>query len=429
MLKKFHLQLTIVCTVITGIIMIAMSLFCLYIAESGLTQNDYGNFLTSVNGIYSHLKSQTDLTTEWFAQTENNGQFTLYIEDNGIPVKYGSQTTDQNRAQLINQALTAAARDYNVNIKDFKSAKVVPKQTDFIFYDKTKVKYYVSAAFIPKAEGSLGVLAIYSLKQHSSEIIKQRLLFGGIDVAAILLLCIFSYFFTKRVLIPIERNQKQQVEFIAAASHELRSPLAVITSCMSAIKKSDSVQARRFEEIVNSEINRMSRLVNDMLSLANADSNNWSLQLEENEMDLLLLNVYEAFSPIASKKNVQLGIDLPEELLPVCTCDRQRIEQVLTILVDNALTYTQAGGKVTLSVSQKAHNVEISVADTGIGISDKDKNHIFQRFYRADPAHKSKEHFGLGLCIAYEIVKLHKGSLSVTDTPGGGTTFVLSLNV
>jgi signal transduction histidine kinase len=428
MLNKLHIRLTVLCTLITGIIMIVMSLFCLYIAESGLTKNEYGRFLTSINVIYSYLKSQTNLTTGWLAQTENNGQLMLYIEDNEIPLRYGSENTTSGRRQLINE-VKAAASERNMNLSDAGEAKLVPKQLEFSFRARDNKDYYVSAAYIPKDGGSLGVLAIYSLENYRVEIARQRLLFAGVDIAAIILLGFFAYFFTKRTLRPIEQNRKKQVEFIAAASHELRSPLTVITSSMSAMRKAQPAQAKRFGEIIDSEISRMSRLVNDMLSLASADNQSWSLQLQPADMDLLMLNAYEAFQPLAVDKNIQLSLSLPNESLPRCKCDPQRMEQVLTILIDNALSYTPGGGQVRLFVQHSSHRLEIHVIDNGIGITDQDKEHIFDRFYRVDKSHHSKEHFGLGLCIAYEIVKLHKGTLTVSDTPGGGATFVITLNV
>ncbi|HEY5584089.1 MAG TPA: HAMP domain-containing sensor histidine kinase [Ruminiclostridium sp.] len=429
MFRKLHIQLTVICTLITGIIMIVMTCFCLYISEDGLTTNEYGTFLTSINAIYSHLESDINITTEWLAQTENNGKITVYIEDNGIPIKNVNQTSNNTIIKLIKEAKTIAAHDYKIDISDSLTSKIVTKQIDFKFRDHENEEYYASAAYIPKKGGGLGVLAIYSLEQYRNVILSQRLLFGGIIIAAIIILGLFSYFFTQRVLRPIEKNRKKQVEFIASASHELRSPLTVITSSISAMKKADSIKAERFEEIIASEIKRMSRLINDMLSLASVDNHSWTINLENIDLDLLLLNTYEAFQPLATMKGINLNIDLPDDVLTNCKCDKQRLEQVLTILIDNALSYTEMGGSVTLTFRQKPHNLEIHVIDTGIGISDTDKEHIFDRFYRVDSAHKSKEHFGLGLCIAYEIIKLHKGLLTVSETPGGGTTFVITLNI
>lgn len=400
----------------------------LYISESSLSKNEYWNFISSVNAIHSYLKAQTNITTEWLAQTENNGQLILYIEDNGEPIKYGNQIPDEKRKQLIKKVDTTSENEYQLNIHDVDTSKVVSKQIEFtIFANNTE--YYASAAFIPKAEGFLGVISIYSLERYHRNIYIQRLIYLGIDASAIIFLWFFSYFFTKRIIRPVEESRKKQVEFIALASHELRSPLTVITSSMSAMKKADETQSERFENIINSEVKRMSRLINDMLSLASADNSSWSLQMENTDMDTLLLDTFEAFQPIAMKKNIHLSFSFPDEPLPTCKCDKQRVEQVLSILIDNALSYTKNGGKVNLSVKRKLHKLEIYVADNGIGISDENKKHIFHRFYRVDSSHKSKDHFGLGLCIANEIVKLHKGTLTVSDTSGGGATFTITLNI
>ena len=104
-------------------------------------------------------------------------------------------------------------------------------------------------------------------------------------------------------------------------------------------------------------------------------------------------------------------------------CDEERIAQVLSILMDNALSYTPAPGSITLSLSFTSGHVSLSVADNGPGIPDSAKKQVFQRFFRQDKAHTSKDHFGLGLSIAREIVRIHRGRLVLSDTPGGGATF------
>jgi len=424
MYKKLHFQLTLLSTLITGIIVIGMTCALLYISENSLSKNEYFNFISSMSAVQAHLKLETNLSTEWLAQTENNHQIILYIEDNGIPIHY-NQGMETDRKKLINQAKDFAINNYDLNISNTNTSKVVSKQAEFKFTDQ-KSDYFASVSFIPKSNGFIGVIALYSLDRFYNDIFIQRFIYSGIGCITLIALYFFSYFFTKHFIKPVEQSQKKQAEFIASASHELRSPLTVITSSMSAIKKADIYQRARFEEIIDAELKRMTRLVSDMLSIASADSNTWSLNMENADLDTLLLNTYEAFQPIAAEKNIHLSISLPDTLA-TCKCDKQRIEQVLSILIDNALCYTQSNGKVDLSIKQKPHGLEIHVADTGIGISDEDKSRIFDRFYRADIAHKNKEHFGLGLCIAYEIVKMHKGTLLVKDTISGGATFIISL--
>ena len=165
-----------------------------------------------------------------------------------------------------------------------------------------------------------------------------------------------------------------------------------------------------------------------MLTLSNSDSSHFSIDKTNVELDTLILSAYEKFEPLALKKNISLDFILPDTLSTPYSCDRERIEQVLSILLDNALSYTPENGRVCLSLSETSGRITIRVADNGIGIPDSEKESIFERFYRCDKAHKDKKHFGLGLCIAQEIVHMHKGKIRVEDTPGGGTTFVVMLS-
>lgn len=105
----------------------------------------------------------------------------------------------------------------------------------------------------------------------------------------------------------------------------------------------------------------------------------------------------------------------------------EKVSQILTILIDNALSYVPEGGSIRLQAKKEPGAIAISVSDNGPGIPDSEKDSVFQRFYRSDASRNDKQHFGLGLCIAKEIALLHQGSLKILDTPGGGATFILKL--
>jgi len=182
-----------------------------------------------------------------------------------------------------------------------------------------------------------------------------------------------------------------------------------------------------FYGILENETDRMSRLIDDMLFLTNRQNPNQQLQLKDYELETLLLKCYEAFERMALEKKVAIHIRLPKDPMPPCHCDPERISQLLAILAHNAVSYTDAGGEITFSAWYSNGCHSIAVADTGIGIRDADKKKIFNPFYRVDIARNRKGHFGLGLGIASEIVKAHKGSISVEDTPGGGSTFEVRL--
>lgn len=222
-------------------------------------------------------------------------------------------------------------------------------------------------------------------------------------------------------------NHRKQTQFVASASHELRTPLAVILSAAECCKSAPPEKQDGFLKTINQEGLRMSALVNDMLTLSGSDNQRFSVRPRPIELDTLLMNSYEAFDPLARDKSITLSVSLPQKALPLCSADPERISQVLSILLHNAISYTPEHGRIELSVWHKKEHFYLSVKDNGIGISDHDKKKIFDRFYRVEKSRSTKEHFGLGLSIAYEIVKAHGGNIQVTDAEGGGSVFTIIL--
>lgn len=274
------------------------------------------------------------------------------------------------------------------------------------------------------------MIVLHSLRFTEKHIALQRLSFLCADLSALLLLTVFFWCFTSRMLRPLQENRKKQMQFIASASHELRSPLTVILSNVSAVKNGIMANDQKFLDIIDAEGNRMSHLVSDMLQLASADSHTWSMCPEKTELDTLLLQMWEDFEPVALARHLCWDIVLPEDPIPECFCDGERIRQLLSILIDNAFSYTPSGGAVRLTLQYRTpDSFSIAVSDNGPGIPDEEKESVFERFHRLDASRKEKSHFGLGLCIAQEIVQLHRGKILLTDTPGGGATFTVLLPI
>ena len=288
-------------------------------------------------------------------------------------------------------------------------------------------KYYAGIINLGKNSTSLEIVVLSSLEALELQIKEQRFRFLLIDFAAVLILAVFAWVFTGKLLKPIMENQQKQTQFVASASHELRTPLAVILSAVECCRSAPAEKQENFLKTIAQEGLRMSVLVNDMLTLSTSDSHHFSIHTRPVELDTLIMNAYEAFEPLAKEKSVLLSVSLPENALPLCSADPERISQVLSILLHNALSYTPEHGKVVLSLSYQRDHFYLSVKDNGIGISNEDKKRIFDRFYRVEKSRSTKEHFGLGLSIAYEIVKAHNGNIQVKDADGGGSEFVVML--
>ena len=224
-----------------------------------------------------------------------------------------------------------------------------------------------------------------------------------------------------------------QRRFIADVSHELRTPLTTIQGNVDLVCRgaADDPQARReVLDTVEHEVARMSRLVSDLLLLAQADAG-VRLKTEPVELDTLLLDVYRQARLMANGVQVHLG----HEDQAVVMGDPDRLRQLLLNLVDNAIKYTPAGGQVTLSLDRDDEWVQVTVSDTGIGIPPEALEPgpegvpaVFQRFYRADKAEsRAQGGTGLGLSIAHWIAQAHSGRIAVDSRLGHGSTFTVWL--
>ena len=418
MFHRLHIQMTFFSALIIGIVIFIMTTACNFIAENSTRQNAWNTFQNNAISCISHLETQSIISSDWILQAEKNYDISMDIRDNGNSLYLKKLQTDSLDETIFRKAEEISAASYAL---DLSNPGAVSKLTKRIFFQMKD--FYVSTALIPKSHGTVSMIILYSLDSVKHRILLQRLAFSG----AILALSICSWFFTGRMITPLEKSRQEQTEFIAAASHELRSPLAVILSGISAMKKADPKEQEHFLSVIEKEGTRMSLLINDMLSLSNADNHSWKMHPVFCELDTLLLDTYEKYEPLMQDHHMKFFIELPEEEIPPCPCDPERISQVLGILLDNAISYVPENGKIILSLSQTETHFLIRVKDNGPGIPDSAKTSVFRRFYRADSARNNRQHFGLGLCIAYEIISLHKGTISVLDTPGGGSTFQISL--
>ncbi len=424
--RRLRLRLTVLCIAATGVIVLGMSGAALAVSQIQLTAKAEAAFQSDVNAILYHLRSQTVVDHTWISQTEAGGNLTLYLELSGQPILYAA-ADGGGRRELVERARAAAWQGYGVDLSLEPDLRCQPDQTAFFFEDGGLARYRAAVAKVPQEKGWIGALVIQSMAEEERELAVQRTAFGAFTLAALVLLALFAWYFTGRAVRPLAESRRRQNEFIAAASHELRSPLAVIHASLSALKDAAPEKAEHFTQLADGECMRMSRLVGDMLALANADSGSWTMYLEDAEPETLLLDVAEGFEHAAREKGVRLAVALPEKALGRFRWDRQRMVQALTVLTDNGLSYTPAGGSLGMGVERAGSGVRFTVADTGPGIPDGEKERVFERFYRTDRARTDREHYGLGLCIAREIISLHGGTIRAEDTPGGGATFVVEL--
>ncbi len=216
-----------------------------------------------------------------------------------------------------------------------------------------------------------------------------------------------------------------QRRFVADVSHELRTPLTVIKGEVGLMRKIREVDDDSLNSI-ESEVDRLTRLVGNLLLLAQAESGRLPLDLKPVELDTVMLEVFQQVKTLAGDK-VKLQISGIDQVSIIG--DRDRLKQVLLNLVGNAVQYTPPGGLVSVSLDRVEERARVIVTDTGPGIPTEDLTHIFERFYRGEKSRSRSmgSGFGLGLSIAYWIVRNHGGSIDVNSQVGQGTSFCVWL--
>lgn len=235
-------------------------------------------------------------------------------------------------------------------------------------------------------------------------------------------------FVSGRALVPIRRSFDKQRQFVSDASHEMRTPIAVIRAnaelAMGHPEELVQERSRELESILN-ETRHLGQMVERLLTLARADEGSVNLRLEPIDVGALVTTVAGDMEAIASNSEITLQC----ESAPVrLNADPDRIREMLVILIDNAIRHTGRGGTITVRSAAAGNSAVLSVSDTGEGIPPEHLGRIFDRFYRVDRARaRERGSAGLGLSIAKWIAEAHGGRIAVESTPGGGTTFTIRL--
>ncbi len=291
-------------------------------------------------------------------------------------------------------------------------------------------KYWGIPAIVIDKNGTLFYLSLLHKQKTTFELIGKQLPFY-ILIWIISLFCIIivSRFLLKYAIEPTEKVLKSQKSFIAAASHELKAPLAVILANNDKINSlSDSIpEIQKASNIIDTESMRMSKLIKDMLFLASSDAGTRKISKTMVNLDTLLITLYEAYEPICNKKGLTLDVNFMDTHFPVIYTDQECLFQIVSIFMDNAISHSESKTSIQIKATLSHKTITISVIDHGQGISAEDKPYIFDRFYCADKSHSDKSHFGLGLSIAKELAGFLSVNVGLKNTEGGGATFFLTL--
>ncbi|MCM6766417.1 HAMP domain-containing sensor histidine kinase [Weissella paramesenteroides] len=246
-----------------------------------------------------------------------------------------------------------------------------------------------------------------------------------IYVLSELALLLMGMALTRANMRPIIRSWNQQRTFVADAAHEFKTPMTVIQNNLERMLEhpNDTVMDQ-VESVANAltEVRHLNHLTGDLLTLSQADADIPMFAFEEMDLAETVREVGDIYEYNANEKNQTLKVDVPKTL-PIIG-DAQRLRQLLVILTDNAQKYAGEGANVTITAISTSSGIKITVADTGKGVSEEDKKHLFDRFYRIDKARsRSTGGHGLGLSIAKWVVQGHRGTIEILDNKPHGTIF------
>ena len=263
---------------------------------------------------------------------------------------------------------------------------------------------------------------VATIKNMSDILVVVSLIIIGIAI-------IGSYILSKMTLKPIMESYKKQTEFVQNAAHELRTPLTIIQAKQELLLQEPETKIIDKSEDINimlKETKRLTKLIKELMVLAMADSNELKMNKEKIKIDDLIKEIIIPYKDFAEMQEKEINLDLNYN--KEINVDRNKINQLLVIVLDNAIKYTSEKDKITVKTYSKEGKCVIEVADTGIGISKEAVKHVFDRFYREDKARsREKGGTGLGLSIAHTIVKLHGGNIKITSNEPKGAKVIIKI--
>lgn len=426
-LRQLRRRLTFVFTVLTGTVLTVFLAITLGLAQKQTQLSAQSMFDASVDTLIVTLQTGSVSDTA-LAQTEAADGLLIFITDNGTPLFFsGGWAPATPRGTLLERAAEAGLAE-GVNMDAAPRSSVYASRVTVTVEGNAGEHYTAAVCSVPGQRGWYGLAVLRDDGPLRRTLTRQALLYAALLSGGLALLGAVNWFLAGRALRPTAEALQKQREFVAAAGHELRGPLAVVKTSLSAMQASPA-DTSQYLAAIGSEADRMARLVDDLLLLAGSDAGTWRMRMEPVDADALVIGAHEQFAPLVKARGLRLALDLPEETLPPLWGDAGRLRQLLLVFISNACAYAPSGSDVTLRARAEKGRVLLSVEDHGPGVPDAEKAHVFERFYRADKSRTGKEHYGLGLSVAQELAALHGGDVLLTDTPGGGATFTLRLPV
>ena len=369
------------------------------------------------------LLEQIGHEAQEYVETREQPVSSIYIK-NGTMLAYMTAPDketiilDQLQGNVIGDAIMRSKVNW---INEMNSASMLTVT------DEKGNRYRYLAGAGPVIDNGRTIAVLYMFKDmefYYTAAYETLLILSFLTVILLFLLCMLGYWLSKRNIYPIALMYEKQKQFTADASHEMRTPLAVLKLAVQGLKEDTESKYSSFADetmlMMNTEVERLSRLTEALMNLARHDNGGSCLDKKKFDLVLLCKQVKNQFNLIHKERTCPIEYSGAENL--EFYGDQNALNMLLVILLDNAVKYSGQDSLIMINAENKHNKVVIQVADNGIGINDQEKVKIFDRFYRIDKS-RSREYggLGLGLSLARIIVEEHQGNILVLDNKPCGT--------
>ncbi|MDQ0199730.1 sensor histidine kinase [Neobacillus ginsengisoli] len=419
MFRQTHIRLTVLNSLVFIILISILGGIIYFYTQNQLYKDVNLSLLDAVN----HFENQPLQQQQKSEQQQKPGPI-----NNGTGLRFMHR--DPRILTLVWDSKNNLLREQNRESELFNGNEklIRPQKLDTlqdVVVNDFSFRYLATHVDIP-GYGQFTVQVIRNVNSEK-ELLNRLLLIMAIGCGIGVLCAIASgYFLAGRSLVPIKKAWQKQQQFVSDASHELRTPLAVIQAKTDLLFRAPSATIKdKIHDVstISTESRRLSKLVANLLTLARSDSDQIEMKKQAFRLDELLKEITQHYEEIVSYQGKSIHLDAPESVKFMA--DKERIHQLIVILLDNAMKYTKEGGEIWLCCQKTSSSIILRVKDNGIGIAEQDIPKIFDRFYQSDRARTEAEGMGLGLSIAKWIIEKHHGKTKVESTLGKGTMIEL----
>lgn len=355
--------------------------------DGHLSNDDSKKYNDYAIGFNSIMNEETPYNTRYFfVEVDKNGEITDYN------LNHIAAISEDNVSKIVNKVYNRSQKEGSVSTYRYLKKSTLSGM----------MIYFVDC---------------YMQQQYFSYILKVSLLIGGL---CMLIICIFVYYFSGKIISPMEKNVSLQKQFVTDASHELKTPLAAISANVDVLELiNNNPDAETITKKIKNQIFQLNTLINEMLTLTKINSTEYMEQPFENvNISSIILQQISDMEPVMKQKNITLKTSITENVQ--CMVRTKEISRLFSVLLDNAIKYCTEDGVIRIKLSKDYRNIHYIITNSSKPLDKNDLDHIFDRFYRGDKARTRKEgSYGIGLSIAKAIVTTHKGKITAKNTPNG----------